>query len=71
MAVQQPEIRRGSGPRVVAAAGGLGGYFPPLVMGATYDAGSNSYALGLWLLVLVGSAALVVAGMLRDARPQT
>jgi hypothetical protein len=26
-------------------------------------------ALGLWLLVLVGAAALVVAGMLRDARP--
>ena len=25
--------------------------------------------LGLWLLVLVGAAALVVAGMLRDARP--
>jgi hypothetical protein len=25
-------------------------------------------ALGLWLLVLVGAAALVVAGMLRDAR---
>ena len=54
---------------VVAAAGGLGGYFPPLVMGATYHAETNSYALGLWLLVLVGAAALVVAGMLRDARP--
>ena len=55
---------------VVAAAGGLGGYFPPLVMGATYHAETNSYALGLWLLVLVGAAALVVAGMLRDARPK-
>ena len=35
-------------------------------MGATYDAATNSYHLGLWLLVLVGAFALVVAGMLRD-----
>jgi NNP family nitrate/nitrite transporter-like MFS transporter len=53
---------------VVAAAGGLGGYFPPLVMGATYHAETNSYWLGLWLLVLVGAGALVVGGMLRDTR---
>jgi NNP family nitrate/nitrite transporter-like MFS transporter len=38
-------------------------------MGATYSAETNSYALGLWLLVLVGAFALVIAGMLRDARP--
>jgi len=62
-----PPDKVGSVSGVVAAAGGLGGYFPPLVMGATYDAGTNSYALGLWLLVLVGAGALVVAGMLRDA----
>jgi MFS transporter, NNP family, nitrate/nitrite transporter len=66
-----PPDKVGAVTGVVAAAGGLGGYFPPLVMGATYQADTNSYALGLWLLVLVGSAALVVAGMLRDARPQT
>ena len=54
---------------VVAAAGGLGGYFPPLVMGATYHADTYSYSLGLWLLVIVGAGALVVAGMLRDVRP--
>lgn len=63
-----PPDKVGSVSGVVAAAGGLGGYFPPLVMGATYNAQSNSYALGLWLLVVVGSGALVVAGMLRDAR---
>lgn len=63
-----PPDKVGAVTGVVAAAGGLGGYFPPLVMGATYQAESNSYALGLWLLVLVGAAALVVAGMLRDAR---
>jgi len=65
-----PPDKVGAVTGVVAAAGGLGGYFPPLVMGATYHAETNSYALGLWLLVLVGAAALVVAGMLRDARPK-
>ena len=65
-----PPDRVGAVTGVVAAAGGLGGYFPPLVMGATYNAETNSYALGLWLLVLVGAIALVVAGMLRDARAQ-
>jgi NNP family nitrate/nitrite transporter-like MFS transporter len=64
-----PPDKVGAVTGVVAAAGGLGGYFPPLVMGATYHAESNSYALGLWFLVLVGAGALVVAGMLRDARP--
>ncbi len=63
-----PPDKVGAVTGVVAAAGGLGGYFPPLVMGATYNAETNSYALGLWLLVLVGALALVVAGMLRDAR---
>jgi NNP family nitrate/nitrite transporter-like MFS transporter len=65
-----PPDKVGAVTGVVAAAGGLGGYFPPLVMGATYHADTNSYALGLWLLVLVGAAALVVAGMLHDARPK-
>ncbi|MGV9194458.1 MFS transporter [Microbacterium sp. MC2] len=63
-----PPDKVGAVTGVVAAAGGLGGYFPPLVMGATYHADTNSYALGLWLLVLVGAGALVVGGMLRDAR---
>lgn len=61
-----PPEKVGAVSGVVAAAGGLGGYFPPLVMGATYHADTNSYQLGLWLLVLVGAFALVVAGMLRD-----
>ncbi|HET8929011.1 MAG TPA: MFS transporter [Microbacterium sp.] len=65
-----PPDKVGAVTGVVAAAGGLGGYFPPLVMGATYHADTNSYALGLWLLVLVGAVALVVAGMLHDARPK-
>ncbi|MBM7829822.1 NNP family nitrate/nitrite transporter-like MFS transporter [Agromyces cerinus] len=64
-----PKDKVGAVTGVVAAAGGLGGYFPPLVMGATYNPETMSYSLGLWLLVLVGAFALVVAGMLRDARP--
>ncbi|ALD62954.1 MULTISPECIES: MFS transporter [Micrococcaceae] len=63
-----PPEKVGAVSGVVAAAGGLGGYFPPLAMGATYHAETNSYALGLWLLVLVGTFALVVAGMLRGSR---
>jgi len=63
-----PPEKVGAVSGVVAAAGGLGGYFPPLAMGATYHAESNSYALGLWLLVLVGTFALVVAGMLRGTK---
>lgn len=63
-----PPQKVGAVSGVVAAAGGLGGYFPPLAMGATYHAETNSYALGLWLLVLVGTFALVVAGMLRGSR---
>lgn len=63
-----PPEKVGAVSGVVAAAGGLGGYFPPLAMGMTYHAETNSYALGLWLLVLVGTFALVVAGMLRGTR---
>src|SRR5690606_2302618 len=40
-----PPDKVGAVTGVVAAAGGLGGYFPPLVMGATYHAETNSYAL--------------------------
>lgn len=63
-----PPEKVGAVSGVVAAAGGLGGYFPPLAMGATYHAETNSYALGLWLLVLVGTFALIVAGMLRGTK---
>ncbi len=63
-----PKDKVGAVSGVVAAAGGLGGYFPPLVMGATYHADTNSYSLGLWLLVVAASVALVLGGMLGDAR---
>ena len=41
---------------VLAAAGGLGGFFPPLVMGAAYDAAANSYFNGQMLLSVTAAA---------------
>jgi NNP family nitrate/nitrite transporter-like MFS transporter len=46
----------GSVTGVVGAAGGLGGFFPPLVMGAVYGA-SGSYLIGLLLLAATAAAA--------------
>ena len=42
---------------VVGAAGGLGGFFPPLVMGAVYG-GTGRYAIGFLLLAATAAAAL-------------
>jgi NNP family nitrate/nitrite transporter-like MFS transporter len=44
---------------IVGAAGGLGGFFPPLVMGETYDSAENDYTTGLALLSLVSLLALL------------
>lgn len=52
-----PPERVGSVTGIVGAAGGLGGFFPPLVMGATYDAATHSYTVGLGLLVAFAAAA--------------
>ncbi|HSK26200.1 MAG TPA: MFS transporter [Jiangellales bacterium] len=49
--------RVGSVTGVVGAAGGLGGFFPPLVMGAIYGA-TGDYSLGFVLLALTAGAAL-------------
>lgn len=51
---------------IIAAAGGLGGYFPPLVMGATYDAENNSYFVGLSLLAGFAVASLVLSLTVRN-----
>jgi MFS transporter, NNP family, nitrate/nitrite transporter len=51
VARRAPSRSVGSVTGIVAAAGGLGGYFPPLVMGATYNAADNNYTIGLLLLV--------------------
>jgi MFS transporter, NNP family, nitrate/nitrite transporter len=52
---------------VVGAAGGLGGFFPPLVMGIV-KAATGGYALGFVLMALVAVACLVVLGGLRGPR---
>jgi MFS transporter, NNP family, nitrate/nitrite transporter len=59
VARRAPAAKVGSVTGIVAAAGGLGGYFPPLVMGATYNATDNNYTIGLLLLV---ATALVAFG---------
>ena len=54
---------------VVGAAGGLGGFVPPLLMGVIYDA-QGSYTLGLLLLAVVAlaAAALALVGFRKDMR---
>ncbi|HET6734196.1 nitrate/nitrite transporter [Mycobacterium sp.] len=58
VARRAPAKSVGSVTGIVAAAGGLGGYFPPLVMGATYNAADNNYTIGLLLLVATALIAL-------------
>lgn len=56
-----PEGKVGTVSGIVSAAGGLGGYFPPLIMGMTYnpDAEHYKYAIGLSLLVATAIIALL------------
>lgn len=63
-----PADKVGAVSGTVAAAGGLGGYFPPLVMAATYDAATNSYAKGLWALVFTAIIGLGLAALLKARR---
>ncbi len=58
VAQRAPAERVGAVTGIVGAAGGLGGYFPPLVMGATYNAAENNYTVGLSLLCLTAVVAL-------------
>jgi NNP family nitrate/nitrite transporter-like MFS transporter len=53
---------------VVGAAGGLGGFFPPLVMGIV-KAATGGYAVGFLLMALVALACLIVLRALRVPRP--
>lgn len=50
---------------VVGAAGGLGGFFPPLVMGIVFSS-TGSYTVGFLLLALTAVAALAVAARVSD-----
>ncbi|WP_291412865.1 MFS transporter [Actinophytocola sp.] len=57
VALLAPGNKVGSVTGVVGAAGGLGGFVPPLVMGALYGA-FGSYGLGLAALAVVAAATL-------------
>ena len=55
---------------VVGAAGGLGGFFPPLVMG-TVKSATGSYTIGFLLLACVAVVALVVLARLSHPDAET
>lgn len=66
-----PPAQVGSVTGLVGAAGGLGGFVPPLVMGAVYGS-TGSYGIGLGLLALValGSLVLTVTAVRRTSHRQ-
>ncbi|WP_425824839.1 nitrate/nitrite transporter [Streptomyces fractus] len=65
----QPQV--GSVTGIVGAIGGLGGFVPPLVMGAIYS-NKNSYAIGFMLLAMLAMAGCVYAyGRMRDIQPDS
>lgn len=68
VARRSPAKEVGSVTGIVAAAGGLGGYFPPLVMGATYDSVNNNYTVGLLLLVATALLAFGYTALRLHAR---
>ncbi|SEE75523.1 MFS transporter [Jiangella alba] len=64
-----PPEKVGTVTGVVGAAGGLGGFFPPLVMGATYGVLLDGYGVGLTLLAITAAGAL--AFTLLGVKPRT
>ena len=44
---------------LVGAAGGLGGFVPPLIMGYVYGR-TDSYAIGLWMLSVTAALTLLL-----------
>lgn len=71
VARRAPADRVGSVSGIVGAAGGLGGFFPPLVMGATYDEATQSYTVGLLLLAATAAVSFlfVLVRLKREERP--
>ncbi|WP_232248707.1 MFS transporter [Streptacidiphilus rugosus] len=64
-----PQAQIGSVTGIVGAMGGLGGFVPPLVMGAVYNA-KQSYAIGFMLLSDLALAGCVYAyGRMRGLGP--
>ncbi|MCV7222665.1 nitrate/nitrite transporter [Mycolicibacterium elephantis] len=71
VALRSPARSVGSVTGIVAAAGGLGGYFPPLVMGASYDPVDNDYTIGLLLLVATALVAFAYTALRLHAHEST
>jgi NNP family nitrate/nitrite transporter-like MFS transporter len=71
VALRAPAQRVGAVAGIVGAAGGLGGFFPPLVMGATYDEMNQDYTTGLILLCVTAIVAFlfVLLGLRRSGSP--
>ncbi|GGY84561.1 MFS transporter [Streptomyces nitrosporeus] len=66
-----PQAQVGSVTGIVGAMGGLGGFVPPLVMGAIYSA-KDSYSIGFMLLSDLALAGCVYAyGRMRNVRADT
>lgn len=63
-----PAERVGSVTGVVGAGGGLGGFFPPIVMGLTYHLLLPGYGLGLALLTVFAACGLALTLFLRAGR---
>jgi len=72
VAQRAPAQQVGAVTGVVGAAGGLGGFVPPLVMGSIYGA-TGSYAWGLIALAVVAAGAMTytVATRRQPATAQT
>jgi len=51
--------RAGGVTGLVGAAGGLGGFVPPLIMGYVYGR-TDSYAIGLWMLSITAVLTLLL-----------
>lgn len=67
VAILAPKTKVGAVTGIVGAAGGLGGFVPPLVMGAVFSA-VGDYSAGLALLAIVcAGAALFTRGPLRSS----
>ena len=63
-----PADKVGIASGIIGAAGGLGGFFPPLVMGATYNAAANSYFNGLMLLALTAAVGVGMTLIVRGGK---
>ncbi|WP_067699725.1 MFS transporter [Nocardia jejuensis] len=68
VARRSPASSVGSVTGIVAAAGGLGGYFPPLIMGATYNESANNYTFGLLLLAATALVGLIYTALKLSAQ---